>query len=198
MTIINIVKVADDQICSSYYWKSRRFPCRVDAGSYWFMYSVFRFPFSSMCATFSAMLWRGNTWGTKPYAMTSSFQNPSQTDFVIFKLNEIELWYTARSHSRFWAGFFIACSFSRSLCVSCCECLNLPAILLISDEESCRHFKTFTAGDWAYGCVSFYSWLTRKRLLAYIETKAPQYPVSWCGYLTIKKLFFKPEWVPSQ
>ena len=114
--------------------------------------------------------------------MTSGFQNPSQTDFVIFKLNEIELWYTARSHSRFWAGFFIACSFSRSLCVSCCECLNLPAILLISDEESCRHFKTFTAGDWAYGCASFYSWLTRKRQLAYIETKAPQYPVSWCGY----------------
>ena len=109
--------------------------------------------------------------------MTSGFQNPSQTDFVIFKLNEIELWYTARSHSRFWAGFFIACSFSRSLCVSCCECLNLPAILLISDEESCRHFKTFTAGDWAYGCASFYSWLTRKRLLAYnYWNKGPTVP----------------------
>ena len=59
--------------------------------------------------------------------MPSGFQNPSQNDFVILILNLIKLWYTARSHSGCWAGFFIACSFSRSLCVSCCECINFSS-----------------------------------------------------------------------
>ena len=99
--------------------------------------------------------------------MTSGFLNPSQSDFVIFKQNPIKLWYTARRHSGLWAGFSIVCSFSRSLCHSCNECINLPAILPISDGKNCKHIETSTARDWAYGCASFYSWLTRKRLLAF-------------------------------
>lgn len=110
--------------------------------------------------------------------MTSGFLNPSQIDFVIFKQNPIKLWYTARSHSGIWAGFSIVCSFSRSLCVSCCERINLPAILPISDGKNCKHIETSTARDWAYGCASFYSWLTGKRLLAYIDcrNKGPTVP----------------------
>ena len=103
--------------------------------------------------------------------MTSGFLNPSQSDFVIFKQNPIKLWNTARSHSGFWAGSSIVCPFSRSRCVSCCECLNLPAILPISDGKNWKHIETSTARDWAYGCASFYSWLTGKRLLAYIDCR---------------------------
>ena len=177
MITINIVKVADDQICSFYYWKSQSFLCRVDAGLNINLRTLSSDSlFSSMCGTFFAMLLRGNTRGT------SGFLNPSQSDFVIFKQNPIKLWYTARSHSGFWAGFSIVCPFSRSLCVSCCECLNLPAILPISDGKNCKHIETSTARDWAYGCASFYSWLTGKRLLTYIDcrNKGPIVPC-WEG-----------------
>ena len=233
--------MADDKICSFYYWKSHHCPCRVTCEQALISYlgkrskpckrasgkamrgwgkapaPTFASPLvclscvhfswyppngelarwlhaglmqvlinlctlssdslsSSMCGTFSALLWRGNTWETKTWAMPSGFQNPSQSDFVVFKLNRIKLGYTARSHSGFQAGFFIACSFSKSLCVSCCEYINFTAILPI-ELQAYWH-------SWDYGCASFYSWPTGKWLLAYIEIKTPQYPVSWWGYMS--------------
>lgn len=99
-----------------------------------------------------------------------------QNDFVILILNLIKLWYTARSHSGCWTGFFIACSFSRSLCVSCCQCINfLSQMRRVAGTLKHSQLETEPMDMPAFT----HDW--RVRLLAYIETKAPQYPVSRCG-----------------